>query len=1094
MAKITALLALAAAPAATAWSVPRILRRSLRPTNMAQEDQNVKNVVVVGNGMVGHKFIEGVLDDADGNTKWKVTTFSEEPLAAYNRMRLTEYFANRDENDLSMSGEYQVNGSTSWYDQNDDIDIFIGDKVNKIDTKNKVVTSEKGRSVPYDAVVLATGSYPFMPPLKGNDQPGVFVYRTIDDLERMIAYQKEHNVKAAAVIGGGLLGLEAAKAAFDLGMEAHIMEYAPILMCRQIDEAGHNLLTGMIEELGLKVHCNARTSEVTSGPDGITTGLKFATAGEKTEDGEDAPEKVLDVGMVIVSAGIRPRDEVARESGIEVHERGGVIVDDELRTSDPNVFAIGEVALHSGMIYGLVAPGYDMANKLAKNLRHGGLKPAKLQDLPNRALFTGADMSTKLKLMGVDVASFGDYTAADKDPAAYAVTVNDPISKVYKKLVFADGGKKLVGGILVGDASDYTKYVAITKSDDPLEVTPAELAVGITTPGGAGGAGESVLDMSDEAQICSCNDVSKGAIVSAIKDGTCDSLGAVKSCTKAGTGCAGCVPLVTDLFVQTMESMGTTVNNHVCEHFEYSRAEMYDIIKVKGYKSFEEVLEGHGQGDGCETCKPMIAGILASIWNEIVLDDGRATLQDTNDRSLANMQRGGTYSVVPRIAGGEIKPEGLVAIGKVAAEYNLYTKITGAQRIDLFGAQKHQLPEIWEKLGDAGFESGHAYAKALRTVKSCVGSSWCRYGMRDSVKFAIEVENRYKGLRAPHKLKSAVSGCIRECAEAQCKDFGMIATENGYNVYVGGNGGASPRHGDLLASDIDEETVIKYLDRFLIYYVSTADRLQRTAPWLDKLEGGIEHLRDVVINDKLGINDELEAQMQHIVDTYHDEWAEVVKSEKRRRRFSQFANSDEIQQTIEFVEERGQWRPAYWAKDISWVMPEDAMTPTGQESWVDLGDVADFPIKTGTPVLYGEVQLAIFRYGEDEWYATQNMSPKRRAFVLAEGILGSADGVPKVACPLHKNQFVLTTGECLDDPSLKIMAFDVRVTGGRVEAFLPPTSKLDGVLATEANYLRAIETEGISESLDAVLADAEGDLLNAESALGTSKNTTTVRV
>jgi NAD(P)H-dependent nitrite reductase small subunit len=322
----------------------------------------------------------------------------------------------------------------------------------------------------------------------------------------------------------------------------------------------------------------------------------------------------------------------------------------------------------------------------------------------------------------------------------------------------------------------------------------------------------------------------------------------------------------------------------------------------------------------------------------------------------------------------------------------------------------------------------------------------------------------------------------------------MIATENGYNVYVCGNGGASPRHGDLLASDIDEETVLKYLDRFLIYYISTADRLQRTAPWLDKLEGGIEHLKDVVINDKLKLNDEFEAQMQHIVDTYHDEWAEVVKSEKRRRRFSQFANSPETQQTIEFVEERGQWRPAYWAKDISWTMPEDAKELTGQEAWVDLGPVDDFPIQTGTPVLYGGVQLAVFRYAENEWYSAQNMSPKRRAFVLAEGLLGSADGVPKIACPLHKNQFALTTGECLDDPSLQIMTFDVRVIDGRVEAFLPPTSKLDSVLATEDNYLRAIETEGlISSKLDSILdAEMPGDFAVPPSTLAGVGNATAV--
>ncbi len=362
--------------------------------------------------------------------------------------------------------------------------------------------------------------------------------------------------------------------------------------------------------------------------------------------------------------------------------------------------------------------------------------------------------------------------------------------------------------------------------------------------------------------------------------------------------------------------MGARVDNRLCEHFRTSRQELYQIAMIKEIKTFGALIASHGRGHGCEICKPAVASILASLWNENVLDPAHATLQDTNDRFLANIQRGGTYSVVPRVPGGEITPEKLIVLGEVARKYGLYTKITGGQRVDLFGAPVHLLPEIWGELIAAGFESGHAYGKALRTVKSCVGSTWCRFGVQDSVGFAIRVELRYRGLRAPHKLKGGVSGCVRECAEAQGKDFGLIATENGYNLYVCGNGGARPRHADLLASDLDEDTALRYLDRFLMYYVRTADRLTRTSVWLESMEGGIEYLRDVIVNDRLGIAAELERQMQAFVDSYECEWKAVVDDPEKRRFFEQFANTDETAPGIEFVSERGQQRPADWPSDF----------------------------------------------------------------------------------------------------------------------------------------------------------------------------------
>ncbi|MEM7516947.1 MAG: nitrite reductase small subunit NirD, partial [Planctomycetota bacterium] len=561
--------------------------------------------------------------------------------------------------------------------------------------------------------------------------------------------------------------------------------------------------------------------------------------------------------------------------------------------------------------------------------------------------------------------------------------------------------------------------------------------------------------------------MSRGAIAS-----VCAALGEeanfadVKKLTKAGSGCGGCEPTVKNIITAELEKMGAAVTNHLCEHFHHSRPELMALVKASedGDKltSFPEILAALGQpgyDDGCEICKPAVASILASLDNGVVLSDGRDALQDTNDRSLANMQRGGSYSVVPRVPGGEITPAALIGMGQVAEKYGLYTKVTGAQRIDLFGAAKHELPSIWEELGKHGFESGHAYGKALRTVKSCVGSSWCRYGVQNSVDFAITVENRYKGLRAPHKLKSAVSGCIRECAEAQTKDFGIIAVDSGYDLYVCGNGGASPRHAALLATSLDEETTLKYIDRFLMYYVLTGERLERTARWFERLgpndDVRLKALQDVVIHDSLGLNAEFEARMDKIVETYHDEWAVVVNDPELRAKFKQFANTDETQpadEMIEFMEVRGQRRPVDWPADgaaqTNWRPPEGPFARS-QKSWVPFGPAAEFPVSLGTPVLYGESQLAIFHTVSGEWFATQNMCPHKQAFVLAQGVIGLSGDAPKVACPLHKKQFGLKDGKQLDG-DLEIITFPVRIVDGQVQIELTARDEVDAVLSTSS--------------------------------------------
>lgn len=983
-----------------------------------QKHHDSKTVVVIGNGMVGQRLCE-TLVACDTQRQYSIVTFCEEPRAAYDRVGLTSFFAHR-------SAEKLLLAKRDWYIEHG-IELHIGDRASQIDRQARVVRSDKGVQTPYDVVVLATGSYPFVPPVPGIDTRGVFVYRTIEDLEKIMDYGKR--AKRAAVIGGGLLGLEAAKATHDLGLETHVIEFAPRLMPRQIDDAGSRLLVDKLTDLGVHVHLNTGTKEVLG--QGRVEGMLFT-------DG-----KTLEVDMIIVSAGIRPRDDLAKASGLAVGERGGVIVDTRLRTSDPQIYAIGEVALVKGMIYGLVAPGWQMADTVAKNLTGGD------------ECFEGADLSTKLKLMGVDVASFGDYEAGPE--RARALTWEDPFAGVYKKLLFNHAGTHLLGGVLVGDAHDYGVLAAIAKGGGVLPCKPHELLMGKS---GSTAVVGGVAGLPDSAQICSCNNVTKGAICSAIRDQELSSIGAVKSATKAGTGCGGCLPLLTDLLQTELRSAGKTVSHDLCEHFAHSRTDLFALIKVQRLQTFDAVLAEHGRGAGCEVCKPAITSILASLWNEHILEPAHQTLQDTNDRMLANMQRGGLYSVVPRVPGGEITPDKLIALGQTAQQFGLYTKITGAQRIDLFGAQAQDLPSIWGQLVQAGFESGHAYGKALRTVKSCVGTTWCRYGVQDSVGFAVRVENRYKGVRAPHKIKAAVSGCIRECAEAQSKDFGLVATERGYNLYVCGNGGARPRHADLLATDLDEETALRYIDRFLMYYIMTADRLTRTAVWIDKLEGGIEHLKDVVIHDTLGIGADLDAMMQALVDTYQCEWAAVVKDPSKRKWFRQFVNTENTEPGIEMIVERGQRRPGNWPSEETSLLQLDVMAQrtrpaaaqlaSAPRTWVHVGTTEDFPQNGGATIQYGKTQIAVFHFTtRGAWYACQQMCPHKKAFVLSRGILGDSNDVPKVACPLHKKTFALTSGACLSGEDYTVQVFPVRVVGADVYLELPPAAVLDGLLATD---------------------------------------------
>jgi nitrite reductase (NADH) large subunit len=824
---------------------------------------------VVGGGMVAHRLVEALrARDADGT--WAVDVYCEEPWAPYDRVALTSYFTGSGPDELLLGDGTLADDPL--------VTVHVGAPVTAIDTEARTISVD-GRAARYDALVLATGSSAFVPPVAGADLPGAFVYRTLDDVRAIESWVEGLGDDArGVVVGGGLLGLEAAGALHGLGVTTTVVEFADRLMPLQVDEGGGAALRRIIEGLGVAVRTETATAALEARDDGRVRTMEFA-------DGT-----AVEADVVVFATGVRPRDELAREAGLVVSERGGVVVDDACRASADGVFAIGEVACIRGRTWGLVGPGNTMAEVVVDRLLDG------------EATFPGADTSTKLKLLGVDVASFGDAFA--DAPGSLEVVYADPVAKVYKKLVMSDDASTLLGGVLVGDASAYASLRPMVGAELGADPNAWLLPDGGVAP-------TTTSELPDAASVCSCNNVSAGAIRSAVRDAGCADLGAVKACSKAGTSCGSCLPLVKNLLNAELRKAGAEVSSALCEHFAFSRAQLFDIVSVTGQRTFSEIIGAHGVGRGCDICRPVVASILASLGTGHVLDKDQARLQDTNDHLMANLQKDGSYSVVPRVPGGEITPAGLIAIGQVAADFGLYTKITGGQRIDLFGARLEQLPAIWKRLVEAGFESGHAYGKAVRTVKSCVGSTWCRYGVQDSVGLAVDLELRYRGLRSPHKLKLGVSGCARECAEARGKDVGVIATDNGWNLYVGGNGGFTPRHAQLFAEDLDTETLVRTIDRFLMYYVRTADRLQRTAPWVEEHEGGLDAIRAVVLEDSLGICADLDAAMAAHVENYRDEWAATLADPEKLSQFVSFINDPESgDPDLTYVEERGQRRPA----------------------------------------------------------------------------------------------------------------------------------------------------------------------------------------
>ena len=1031
--------------------------------------------------------------------EYNVVVIGEERHLAYNRVGLTNFFQHRKVEDLYLNPKEWVRGHSPlhWHGgiinsvpvqyasmPDDSLNYQLNTRVTGIYPTQKFVATSAGDEVSYDILVLATGSDALLPRnTPGYDAKGVFVYRTIDDLQKLIGFAESMKGSTGVVVGGGLLGLEAAKAMMDLESfgSVKLLERNKWVLSRQLDSDAGSMVVNLVRKLGLDVLLSKRVAEIEVDGDNSVKGVLF-------EDGER-----LDCKCIMFAIGIKARDDLARNAKIKCSDKaGGIEIDRNLMSSEKDIYAIGECASWESQTFGLIAPGIEMADILAFNLTQ-----AKVHT-PRR--FKRPDLSTKLKLLGVDVASFGDFFA-DRDglketPAkkhgskkelfesstspvsVQALTYKDPFQSVYKKYLFTMDGKYLVGGMMIGDTKDYVKLVPIVKNRTALEVPPSQLILGASK-----GEDEDAGDLTNDTQICSCHNVSKGDLVKVVNDGTCKSIGDVKSCTKAGTGCGGCMPLVQSIFNMEMKAMGSEILNHLCPHFAYSRADLFHIIYVKKLKTFPEVMKACGKEPEslcCEVCKPTLCSILASLYNQHIIDRPLHGLQDTNDKFLANIQRNGTFSVIPRVAGGEITPEKLIVIGTVAKKYGLYCKITGGQRIDMFGAKKQDLVEIWTELVNAGMESGHAYAKSLRTVKSCVGTTWCRFGIGDSVGMAIRLEERYKSIRSPHKIKGGVSGCIRECAEAQNKDFGLIATDKGFNVFVGGNGGSKPRHSELLAKDVPPDDVVSVLDRYLMFYIRTADKLQRTARWIEQLPNGIKYLRQVILEDKLGICAELEKQMNDLVGTFFCEWTEVINDPNRRKLFQQFSNTTETVDNMEKVEERGQKRPAYWPKDST---TEDFRgTKWTQLTWqpmIEISHFVDTPTGSSVNVKRGDTQLAIFNI-KGKLYATQQMCPHKRTFALSEGLIGDDMSSSKlwVSCPYHKKNFTLNgadAGKCTNDSDLSVAVFDVEAReDGWVYVKLPPVEELDSKLGTAKWMVRKGESQEPFTRLDEKLKGLKG--------------------
>ncbi len=799
------------------------------------------HLIVIGNGMAGCRAVEEILARDPG--KYRITIFGAEPRVNYNRIMLSPLLAGEKSfEDIIINGQ-------EWYDDNR-IELVAGDPVVAIDRAAKTVSSRADRVEAYDKLILATGSDPFIIPVPGHDLQGVISFRDMDDVGTML--RAASSAGDAVVIGGGLLGLEAAHGLSLRGMKVTVIHLMNTLMERQLDEAAGWLLKTELEKRGQQILTTADTAEIYG---------QGKVEGVRLKDGKEIPASI-----VVMAVGIRPNVKLARDAGLAIGR--GIHVDDHLVTSDADILAVGECVEHAGQVYGLVAPIWDMCRSLADGL------------VAEPSGYTGSVTSTKLKVSGIDVFSAGDFSGGD---GCEDIVMRDASRGVYKRVIVKDD--RIVGAVLYGDTADGNWYFDLLKKQEDVSDIRDALIFGQAFASG-GGAGASPFDavaaLADDAEICGCNGVSKGKVVTCIGGGAHD-LDAVRSGCKASASCGQCTGLVESLLALTLgdEFAGERQVKPMCKCTSFTHEDVRHAIVEKGLKSIPEVMQAQHwtTPDGCASCRPALNYYLLCAWPGVAVDDQQSRY--TNERMHANIQKDGTYSVVPRMWGGVTTPNELRAIADAADKYGArMVKVTGGQRLDLFGIKKEDLPAIWADLNAAGMVSGHAYGKSLRTVKTCVGSEWCRFGTQDSTGLGIKTERMTWGSWMPHKFKIAVSGCPRNCAEATIKDFGVICVDSGYELLVGGNGGIHLRGTDLLCKVATEEEALEYCAAFIQLYREEARYLDRTAPWIERV--GMDYVKSRIVEDAEG-RVELAGRFAHSQSVYQvDPWAKRVAGEEAK--------------------------------------------------------------------------------------------------------------------------------------------------------------------------------------------------------------------
>ncbi|MCP5278608.1 MAG: NAD(P)/FAD-dependent oxidoreductase [Thiobacillus sp.] len=807
-------------------------------------------LVLVGNGMAGVRTLEELLKAAP--EQYDITVFGDEPHPNYNRIMLSPVLAGE------QTVEQIVLNSREWYDTHG-ITLHTGKKVVKIDRKNRFVEADDGTQAPYDRLLLATGSKPFILPVPGADLEGVVGFRDIADVDAMI--RASSRFKHAVVIGGGLLGLEAANGLKVRGMDVSVVHIAPWLLERQMDKPASALLQQSLEEKGLKFLLEKQTAEILPAA-GITPGIPpspplqkggmdgagFDSPLSQRGDGGDSSKprvgavrfkdgSEIPADLVVMAVGIRPNTALAESAGLHCHR--GIVVNDTMQTFDPRIYAVGECVSHRGIAYGLVAPLFEQAKVCANHLAEHGV-----------ARYQGSMTSTKLKVTGIDLFSAGNFMGGE---GTEEIVFQDPGRGAYKKLVLKDN--KLAGAVLYGDTLDGAWYFELMRDGNDVSDYRDKLLFGRHHIGdsGAGGGDEKsrVMSLPDTAEICGCNGVCKGDIIASIRANKLFTLDEVRAHTKASASCGSCTGLVETILAATVGGDYSTAPSRkpLCGCTDHTHDEIRAAIAEQGLKSMPDAMRflEWKTPDGCNKCRPALNYYLLCAWPTEYVDDAQSRY--INERAHGNIQKDGSFSVVPRMFGGLCTPSDLRAIADVADKFQVpEMKVTGGQRIDLFGVKKEDLPAMWKDLSDAGFVSGHAYGKALRTVKTCVGAKWCRFGTQDSTGLGVKLEELTWGSWMPHKYKLAVSGCPRNCAEATIKDFGVVCVESGYELHVGGNGGIKVRVTDLLTKVETEAQVLEYTAAFAQLYREEAHYLERTAPWVERV--GLAHIKAKVVEDE----------------------------------------------------------------------------------------------------------------------------------------------------------------------------------------------------------------------------------------------------